>query len=348
MDTSNSPSSEPTLALPPPATRRLPPPCWSHDETVALIEAYREKWYSLRRGNLRATHWQEVADGVAARCPMGSPPKTSIQCRHKMEKLRKRYRAEIQRIGNVPNGHRYPSSWVHFKIMDSMELGSSCSDPGNQDDEEEDMGGGEDGGDELMLYPKGIKQAIAIPLNRRYSGIGSPNGVGGAGGNGNGNGNGVRIKIPNSVAMPPPQASVPTYYNNNRSNGLNGLNGLNEMNSFDDFPPSMNPGYGTGRGSRNGYTKEGLKRKEEDVERCDGNNNVMDAMVSAVLKLGDGFVKMERMKMDMARELESMRMKMEMKRTEMILESQQKLVDSFSKTVLEKNKKVKRMPTPES
>ncbi|KAJ0627398.1 putative transcription factor MYB family [Helianthus annuus] len=316
MDISNSPSSEPTLALPPPATRRLPPPCWSHDETVALIEAYREKWYSLRRGNLRATHWQEVADGVAARCPMGNPPKTSIQCRHKMEKLRKRYRAEIQRIGNVPNGHRYPSSWVHFKIMDSMELGSSCSDPGNQDDEEEDMGGGEDGGDELMLYPKGIKQAIAIPLNRRYSGVGSPNGVGGGGGNGNGIGNGVRIKIPNSVAMPPPQASVSAYYNN-RSNGLNGLNGLNEVNSFDDFPPSMNPGYGAGRGPRNGYTK-------------------------------DGFVKMERMKMDMARELESMRMKMEMKRTEMILESQQKLVDSFSKTVLEKNKKVKRMPTPES
>ncbi|KAI3826836.1 hypothetical protein L1987_00894 [Smallanthus sonchifolius] len=328
MASSNSPSSpqEPTIAIQPPASRRLPPPCWSHDETVALIEAYRDKWYSLQRGNLRATHWQEVADGVAARCPLGNPPKTSIQCRHKMEKLRKRYRAEIQRIGNTPNGHRYPSSWVHFKIMDSMELGSSVSDPSNQEEEEED-GIRDENEEELMLYPKGIKQAIALPLNRRY-----PNGNG-LGGNGNGNGNGVRIKIPNSTTIPPP----PPMYNSIRL--------------FDDFPPPVNPNYMSGKGSRSGYLndgfgdeKGGLKRKEEDVERNDGVN----AMVAAVLKLGDGFVKMERMKMDMARELESMRMKMEMKRTEMILESQQKLVDSFSKTVMEKNKKFKRMPTPES
>ncbi|PWA56011.1 trihelix protein [Artemisia annua] len=74
-------------------TRRIPPPCWTNDQTVALIEAYRDKWYSLRRGNLRAPHWQEVADCVSVKC--GSDlPKTSIQCRHKMEKLRKRYRNE--------------------------------------------------------------------------------------------------------------------------------------------------------------------------------------------------------------------------------------------------------------
>ncbi|KAL8262540.1 hypothetical protein R6Q59_023889 [Mikania micrantha] len=331
MATSNSPSSlqEPAIAVvQPPASRRLPPPCWSHDETVALIDAYRDKWYSLRRGNLRATHWQEVADGVAARCPMGNPPKTSIQCRHKMEKLRKRYRAEIQRIGNNPNGHRYPSSWVHFKIMDSMELGLSISDPSNQDEEEEEDERGDEIEDELMLYPKGIKQAIALPLNPRYPGSGSSS-IGNGAGAGTGNGHGVRIKIPNSGSIHPSGA----IYLNNRS--------------FDDLPPPMNPNYG----SRNGYLKDvkvggGLKRKKEDVEKTDGN--VMDAMVAAIQKLGDGFVKMERMKMDMARELESMRMKMEMKRTEMILESQQKLVDSFSKSVVEKNMKMKRMPTPES
>lgn len=42
-------------------------------------------------------------------------------------------------------------------------------------------------------------------------------------------------------------------------------------------------------------------------------------------------------------------MEMEMKRTEMILESQQQLVEAFGKAFSEKrNKKVKRMPTPES
>lgn len=352
MASSNSPSSHQELTNPlavqqsksTAASRRIPPPCWSHDETMALIDAYRDKWYSLRRGNLRASHWQEVADGVTARCPLGNPPKTSIQCRHKMEKLRKRYRAEIQRIGNNQTGHRYPSSWVHFKRMHSMELGSSPSDPStdptNQDEEEED-GGGDENEDDLLLYPRGIKQAIALPLNRRYqSSIG--NGFGGVSA-----GNGVRIKIPSLSAVPPPPPPA-------------ALNPYNSNRSIDDYLPPVNPHYGSGKGSRDGYMKEafgsdkdrshgggGEMKRRKNMENSE--SHLMDEMVAAIQKLGDGFVKVERMKMDMARELESMRMKMEIKRTEMILESQQKLVDTFSKTVMEKkNKKIKRMPTPES
>ncbi|KAI3511302.1 hypothetical protein L1887_18451 [Cichorium endivia] len=348
MTSSNSPSSSheptnPVAAQPPTASsRRLPPPCWSHDETVALIDSYRGKWYSLQRGNLRAPHWQEVADGVAARCPLSDPPKTSIQCRHKMEKLRKRYRAEIQRIGNTPRGHRYPSSWVHFKQMDDMELGNSPSDPSvdpaNQDDDEVDGRGDDDEDDELLLYPKGIKKAIALPLNRRYQG-----GVA----TGNRNGNGVRIKIPKIASGPPPQPSALNIYNTNRS--------------FDDYPPPMNPHYRPGKRSRDAYMTEAFGSDKDrnhggggemkmKVDMEDNGSNLINGMVAALQKLGDGFLKIERMKMDMARELESMRMKMEMKRTEMILESHQKLVDSFAETVMEKkkNKKIKRTPTPES
>ncbi|KAG2394791.1 uncharacterized protein HKW66_Vig0078340 [Vigna angularis] len=47
-------------------------------------------------------------------------------------------------------------------------------------------------------------------------------------------------------------------------------------------------------------------------------------MVAAIKVLGDGFVRMEHMKMEMAREMETMRMEMEMKRTEMILEKKKK------------------------
>ncbi|KAJ0957917.1 hypothetical protein HanPSC8_Chr01g0033221 [Helianthus annuus] len=89
---------------------------------------------------------------------------------------------------------------------------------------------------------------------------------------------------------------------------------------LDDLPPNMNPGYGSGGSGR-------LKRKSD-------GDNVMNEMVEAVRRLGDVFVRMERMKMDMARELESMRMK-----AEMIIETHQKLWESFSKTVLEKKGK---------
>uniref|UniRef100_A0A803LDY4 Myb-like domain-containing protein n=1 Tax=Chenopodium quinoa TaxID=63459 RepID=A0A803LDY4_CHEQI len=109
---------------PPPPSRRLPPPCWTPDETSALIDAYRDKWYSLRRGNLRAAHWQDVADTIHRLCPHVSPPKTSVQCRHKMEKLRKRYRSELQRAKSIPH-HRFSSSWIYFSKMDSMEKGNS-------------------------------------------------------------------------------------------------------------------------------------------------------------------------------------------------------------------------------
>ncbi|GER42700.1 sequence-specific DNA binding transcription factors [Striga asiatica] len=42
------------------ASCRFPPPCWSPNETTALIDAYRDKWYSLQCSNLRANHWYSL------------------------------------------------------------------------------------------------------------------------------------------------------------------------------------------------------------------------------------------------------------------------------------------------
>lgn len=106
--------------------RRFPPPCWTQEETLALIEAYRERWYALRRGYLRTADWDTVSATVAGRCPGASPAKTSAQCRHKMEKLRQRFRAEKQRATSFPNpGGRYFSSWFFFENMEAMENGTT-------------------------------------------------------------------------------------------------------------------------------------------------------------------------------------------------------------------------------
>jgi hypothetical protein len=90
--------------------RRLPPPCWTHEETLALIEAYRDRWETLRKGNLRAADWDDVADAVTARCGRfpTATPKTGVQCRHKIEKLRKRYRSERARAGGRSKGPKWP------------------------------------------------------------------------------------------------------------------------------------------------------------------------------------------------------------------------------------------------
>ncbi|KAK6920403.1 Myb/SANT-like DNA-binding domain 4 [Dillenia turbinata] len=308
----------PLTAPPPPSSRRLPPPCWSHDETVALIDSYRDKWYSLRRGNLKAAHWQDVADAVARRCPLASPPKTAVQCRHKMEKLRKRYRTELQRALSFPN-HRFTSAWVHFNRMDSMEKGPNAapapphssstpvsarsvdSDSGEDDDEDED------------LYNYGGIRNSRNNTNTRSNGISS--------------GSAIRLRIPGSSGPSTPMPGTTAY----RSSTMYGRAEESSPNSRTNF---------------------GLKVLKDNHHRTtgkrEGGGDPMSEMVAAIKMLGEGFVRMEEMKMEMAREIEKMRMETEMKRTEMILESQQRIVDAFAKGLSEKRKKAKRMPSPES
>ncbi|CAM0956157.1 unnamed protein product [Alopecurus aequalis] len=106
--------------------RRLPPPCWTHEETLALIEAYRDKWEALKKGNLRAADWDEVAGAVTARC--GRFPtatyKSGVQCRHKIEKLRKRYRAERSRSMGRSKGPK----WPFFPLLHDL-AGGGAPDP---------------------------------------------------------------------------------------------------------------------------------------------------------------------------------------------------------------------------
>ncbi|XP_066344896.1 trihelix transcription factor ENAP1-like [Miscanthus floridulus] len=106
--------------------RRLPPPCWTHEETLALIEAYRHRWEAVRKGNLRAADWDAVANTVTARC--GRFPtathKSGVQCRHKIEKLRKRYRAERSRSAGRSKGPK----WPFFPLLHDL-AGGGVPDP---------------------------------------------------------------------------------------------------------------------------------------------------------------------------------------------------------------------------
>ncbi|KAL3649309.1 hypothetical protein CASFOL_005712 [Castilleja foliolosa] len=118
---SPSPPQQEPLLLPPPASKPVSPPKkpaplpWTHPETLALIQAYQEKWYSVKRGPLKSFQWEEIAVTVAARCGFDEPSRTATQCRHKMEKLRKRYRSDMQKP--------HPNSWPYFELMDQLERG---------------------------------------------------------------------------------------------------------------------------------------------------------------------------------------------------------------------------------
>ncbi|XP_058737518.1 trihelix transcription factor ENAP1-like [Vicia villosa] len=335
---SNPPSAVPlplSLPAPPPPTtsRRLPPPCWTPEETSALIDAYRDKWYSLGRTNLKAIHWQEVADAVTARCPNASPTnKTAVQCRHKMEKLRKRYRSEIQRIRSLPiPKSRSSSSWAHFKSMDSMEKGPSPPSPPsplspppklenhnhnyNHLNHRETLVDNDDLDDDDLYEELRSGAGNTRNLDKFYRN-------GSAGG-------GFRIRIPTGVSVAQPGSK---FYGGHQQKMNMNMN-INQSES------GSRGGYING-GTRLVKEKIGLgkREREREVER---ERDPIGEMVNAIKFLRDGFVRMEQMKMEMAREIETMRMEMEMKRTEMILESQQRIVEAFAKAVSEKNKKRK-------
>ncbi|KAI6706414.1 hypothetical protein NL676_009376 [Syzygium grande] len=329
-----------TITLAQPAItnpRRLPPPCWSHDETVALIDAYRDKWYSLRRGNLKANHWQEVADAVSTCCPSACPAKTAVQCRHKMEKLRKRYRAELQRARSIPVS-RFISSWVHFKRMDSMEKGHAALNPASatvakaeKPDSDDDNFNDEDEDEDDSEF---------LGSARNIHGL-YHNGIGTEPAGGSKSGSGFRIKIPTGVSIAQPGVNYRKF-----DKKFNMGPAASDVNP--NFGPNIGPNFGGSVGGGSGGYGARVMREVSGMGKRGREKDPLEEMVGAIKVLGDGFVRMEQMKMEMAREIESMRMEMEMKRTEMILESQQRIVEAFAKAVAERKKKAKRMPTPEA
>ncbi|KAI3812892.1 hypothetical protein L1987_17605 [Smallanthus sonchifolius] len=263
--------------------RKFPPPCWTRDEALVLIEAYRDRWYALHRAFLKNPDWDAVAEKVTTSCPDVTPPKTPAQCRHKMEKLRQRHRAEKLRASSFPGGPFF-SSWFYFEAMEAMEKG-----PGNPNP---------DNSDHPSLNP----------------------------------GRGIRFKpshVPNLVNLAPDFDS--RVSNHNWANPED-----DNEDSYQNFikppiPRKFSKVVHDHEVDENGEMWIKVPRDEKDWNPKKRGNGGINEVVDSIRLLGKGFMKMEKMKIDMAREIERMRMETEMKRNELILESQKQIVDAFVK-----------------
>lgn len=103
---------------------KLPPPnpnlpyredCWSEGETAALVDAWGSRYLDLNRGSLRQPQWREVADAVNSRPGASArrrPPRTDIQCKNRVDTLKKKYKAERARGG--------PSPWAFYGQLDLL------------------------------------------------------------------------------------------------------------------------------------------------------------------------------------------------------------------------------------
>ncbi|XP_039118310.1 trihelix transcription factor ASIL2-like [Dioscorea cayenensis subsp. rotundata] len=109
-----------TLALPiqrPNPSSSSREDCWSEGATSALIDAWGERFLDLSRGNLKQKHWQDVADAVSSREDYTKTPRTDVQCKNRIDTLKKKYKIEKSKISNSP---AYRSPWPFFDRLDLL------------------------------------------------------------------------------------------------------------------------------------------------------------------------------------------------------------------------------------
>ncbi|VFQ63742.1 unnamed protein product [Cuscuta campestris] len=354
--------------------RRFPAPCWTQEETLALIEAYRERWYALRRGYLRTADWDAVAEAVFSRCPDASPAKTSAQCRHKMEKLRQRYRAEKQRSLSFPAGCFF-SNWFFFENMDAMENGTQVSAARSNPDPDEQTNPGNNSFGFKTLIDQGLLKSkpnnsrkLTKPADDSNPNFGPPvpNGYLSYFDVASSKQQQVEaLPLENAFPIKTRVEAIPLAigFHPKRSGELrNGFNreyderndpseeylmrALEQRNSSHmrgSFMEGSNldravSGFPRLGDKSSGGSGGGLKRERE-------SSDSIDQIASSIRFLAEGFIKIEKMKMEMAKEIEQMRMEREMKHSEMILESQKHIVGVFGKVLSEMKKNIKKAKT---
>lgn len=99
--------------------------CWSEEATATLIEAWGRRYVELNRGNLRQKDWQEVADAVnALHGHSKKTHRTDVQCKNRIDTVKKKYKIEKARISSSSGGLASP--WVFYDRLDAL-IGSSSS-----------------------------------------------------------------------------------------------------------------------------------------------------------------------------------------------------------------------------
>ncbi|KAM7480644.1 hypothetical protein LguiA_028857 [Lonicera macranthoides] len=90
--------------------------CWSEGATSVLIDAWGERYLELSRGNLKQKHWKEVADIVSSREDYAKAPKTDIQCKNRIDTVKKKYKLEKSKMATGSG----PSKWPFYDRLDQL------------------------------------------------------------------------------------------------------------------------------------------------------------------------------------------------------------------------------------
>lgn len=322
--------------------------CWSEGATAVLIDAWGERYLELSRGNLKQKHWKEVAEIVSSREDYGKIPKTDIQCKNRIDTVKKKYKQEKVRIAT--GGGR--SRWVFFDKLDRL-IGSTAkiptATPGIS------SGGGPVGG--LHKIPMGIPmgnrsnlyhqqaKAATPPFNNIDRLIGATARVsaasfGGSGGGGGGGSVNVPMGIPMSSRSTPfgqqgrtlPQQgrTLPRQQQQGmmvkkcseskrwrfRKRNASDSDSESEAAMSDDSGDSLPPPPLSKR----------LKTEEKKKQDGDGVGNKWRELTRAIMRFGEAYEQTENAKLQQVVEMEKERMKflkeLEMQRMQFFVKTQ--------------------------
>ncbi|XP_030472800.2 trihelix transcription factor ASIL1 [Syzygium oleosum] len=303
---SSSPSPSPPNAKPIPSSasggggggKKPQPVPWTHEETVNLIRAYGEKWYALKRGPLKSSQWEEVAVTVAARCgySYAEPSKTATQCRHKMEKLRKRYRAEKQQRAGAGGA----SGWPYYELMVRLERGPMpiSARP-------------------IAVVPYGARRAVD----------------GGGGDEEEEEEEEEEAEAEAAAAADDGDNDGDEDYDGNYSKSRSINHILRRPAVVKRFPRA--PAAGGAKRKRGAAAaeqmEEELGEEEEEGGRRKRRRRAVWEIAGEIRGFAERYVGMENVKMEMVRESERWRMELERKRMDLIAESQGKILDAIAK-----------------
>ncbi|XP_052166616.1 trihelix transcription factor ASIL2-like [Oryza glaberrima] len=289
-------------ALPQRRRKSAPGQPWAHMETMHLLDAYEERWTRLRRGQLKAQQWEEVAADVAARCAASGAAlrKTGTQCRHKLEKLRKRYRIE----GARP----VTSLWPYFRRMERLERGPlpvssafpppppAASPPAAASDEDDDDDDDDEEDDE---EEEEVEEPIPRNNTRSINGILRDSGGGGGGFSG-------------FAPRPPPQQPPPSFA------------------MLSTAPPRKRVPYEAFQAK----VAMADKVKEEEpppvATRPGGGTN--EQLSAVVRDFGQGIMRLERRRMEMQWEIDRGWKETEARHNRMLLDAQRHLHEALAAT----------------
>ncbi|GLJ17792.1 hypothetical protein SUGI_0310840 [Cryptomeria japonica] len=96
---------------------------WSEAATIILLETWAEKFSQMGKTSLKLEQWAEISQRVS----VGSKThKTDVQCRNRLERLKKKYKKEKQKQNAAAaSSGVFVSKWAYFRHMDSILSSSS-------------------------------------------------------------------------------------------------------------------------------------------------------------------------------------------------------------------------------